>query len=45
GERCFIGANATVRDKIIVGAGAIIMSDCSPDGVYAAPSTPRRVRT
>lgn len=51
GERCFIGAHATVRDKIIVGAGcivgagALIMSDCPPDGVYAAPPTPRRVRT
>lgn len=51
GERCLIGANATVRDKVtvgagcIVGAGALIMSDCPPDGVYAAPPTPRRGKT
>lgn len=49
GDRCFISANATVRDQVTVGAGcivgALIMSDCPPDGVYAAAPTRRRTKT
>jgi len=48
GEACFIGAGATIRDGVtvgagcVIGAGALILSDCEPDGVYAAPGTPRQ---
>lgn len=48
GECCFIGGNATVRDHVtvgarcVVGAGAVILSDCEPEGVYRAAGTPRR---
>lgn len=40
GERCFIGVNATLRNSIriapetLIGAGAIIMKDTKPKGVY-----------
>lgn len=48
GECCFIGGNATVRDHVtvgarcVVGAGAVILSDCEPEGVYRAAAAPRR---
>ena len=48
GDGCFIGAHATVRNGVtvgagcVIGAGALILSDCEPDGVYAAPGTPRQ---
>lgn len=47
GECCFIGGNATVRDHVtvgarcVVGAGAVILSDCEPEGVYRATAAPR----
>lgn len=50
GEGCFIGANATVRDRVtvgarcVIGAGAVILSDCEPEGVYRALASPRRGR-
>lgn len=40
GERCFIGVNATLRNSIriapqtLIGAGAVIMTDTVPKGVY-----------
>jgi sugar O-acyltransferase (sialic acid O-acetyltransferase NeuD family) len=42
GERCFIGVNATIRNSItiapdtLVGAGAVVMKDTKPKGVYLA---------
>jgi sugar O-acyltransferase (sialic acid O-acetyltransferase NeuD family) len=42
GERCFIGVNATIRNAItiapdtLVGAGALVMKDTRPKGVYLA---------
>lgn len=48
GECCFIGGGATVRDHVtvgarcVVGAGAVILTDCEPEGVYRAIPTPRR---
>jgi len=47
GERCFIGVNVTVRDHVkigarcVIGAGAVILADAEPDGVYAATATER----
>ena len=47
GEQCFIGLNATVRDhikvgdKCVVGAGAILLGDAEPEGVYRGPATRR----
>jgi sugar O-acyltransferase (sialic acid O-acetyltransferase NeuD family) len=47
GECCFIGANAVVRDHVtvgarcVVGAGAVILSDCEPEGVYRATAAVR----
>lgn len=46
-EQCFIGVNATLRDHIIIGkksvigAGATILSDVAPEGVYIAKETER----
>jgi sugar O-acyltransferase (sialic acid O-acetyltransferase NeuD family) len=40
GQRCFIGVNATLRNSItiapetLIGAGAVIMKDTQPKGVY-----------
>jgi sugar O-acyltransferase (sialic acid O-acetyltransferase NeuD family) len=40
GEQCFLGVNATLRDHIkigdrcIIGAGALMLADAEPDGVY-----------
>ena len=47
GEQCFIGVNATLRDHItigdrcVVGAGALMLSDAEPEGVYIGNSTER----
>ncbi len=47
GEQCFIGVNATIRDHIsignrcVVGAGALLLSDAEPEGVYVGPVTER----
>jgi Bacterial transferase hexapeptide (six repeats) len=47
GEFCFIGVNVTVRDHVtigagcVIGAGALIMADTEPDGLYAVPGTER----
>ena len=47
GEQCFVGVNATVRDHIkigercVVGAGALLLRDAEPDGVYIGKSTER----
>ena len=43
GRRTFVGANATVRNRVslasdnVIGAGAVIMADTDERGVYAAP--------
>jgi sugar O-acyltransferase (sialic acid O-acetyltransferase NeuD family) len=47
GERCFVGVNATLRDHItvgarcVIGAGALLLADAAPDGVYMAAATER----
>jgi sugar O-acyltransferase (sialic acid O-acetyltransferase NeuD family) len=47
GEQCFIGVNATLRDHIkvgdrcVVGAGAILLGDADPEGVYIGAATDR----
>lgn len=47
GEQCFIGVNATLRDHIkvgdrcVVGAGAILLGDAEPEGVYIGAATER----
>lgn len=47
GRSCFIGVNATFRDhvdigeKSIIGAGALILSDVQPEGVYIGNATER----
>lgn len=47
GEQCFIGVNATLRDHIkighrcVVGAGALLLADAAPDGVYVGIATER----
>src|SRR4029077_17262741 len=39
-ESCFIGVNATLRDhikvgaKCVIGAGALVLADAEPEGVY-----------
>ncbi len=44
---CFIGVNATLRDHIVVGercvigAGALLLKDAEPDGVYIGAATER----
>ena len=46
-ECCFIGLQAAIRDRVrvgegcIIGAGALVMADCAPGGVYRGASTPR----
>ena len=48
GEACFVGTNATIRDRVrvgprcVIGAGAVIMADCAADGVYPGPRSARR---
>jgi sugar O-acyltransferase (sialic acid O-acetyltransferase NeuD family) len=47
GEQCFIGVNATLRDHIkigdrcVVGAGALMLADAAPEGVYIGTATER----
>jgi sugar O-acyltransferase (sialic acid O-acetyltransferase NeuD family) len=47
GEACFVGVNATFRDHIrigencIIGAGALILADAEPAGVYVGTATAR----
>lgn len=47
GEQCFIGVNATLRDHIkvgdrcIIGAGALLLADAEPEGVYMGTATER----
>jgi len=47
GEQCFLGVNVTLRDHIrvgdrcVVGAGALLLSDAEPDGVYLGAATNR----
>ena len=49
GERCWIGARATllpgvtVGDDVVVAAGAVVAGDCAPGGLYAGVPA-RRVR-
>ena len=46
-ESCFIGVNATLRDhivvgeKCVVGAGALLLADADPEGVYVGARTER----
>jgi len=47
GESCFIGVNATLRDhitvgeKCVIGAGALLLADAEPEGVYVGTATER----
>lgn len=47
GESCFVGVNATFRDHIkigeksIIGAGALILKDVEPEGLYKGIATER----
>jgi sugar O-acyltransferase (sialic acid O-acetyltransferase NeuD family) len=47
GEQCFVGVNATLRDHIkvggrcVVGAGALLLADAAPEGVYIGTATER----
>jgi sugar O-acyltransferase (sialic acid O-acetyltransferase NeuD family) len=47
GEQCFIGVNVTLRnhikigDRCVIGAGALILRDAEPDGVYMGVATER----
>ena len=47
GEQCFIGVNATLRDhikigeKCVIGAGALMLADAAPEGVYIGAATER----
>jgi sugar O-acyltransferase (sialic acid O-acetyltransferase NeuD family) len=47
GANSFVGVGATVRDKLIlcercvIGAGALILSDCAADGVYKGHASER----
>lgn len=47
GEQCFLGVNATLRDHIkigdrcVVGAGALMLADAAPEGVYIGTATER----
>ncbi|UIL28694.1 acetyltransferase [Rhizobium leguminosarum] len=47
GEQCFIGVNVTLRDHIkigdrcVIGAGALLLADAEPEGVYVAQATER----
>lgn len=46
-ESSFIGVNATLRDhinvgeKCVIGAGALLLADAEPEGVYIGPATER----
>lgn len=47
GEQCFVGVNVTLRDHIkigdrcVVGAGALLLADAAPEGVYIGTATER----
>lgn len=47
GNNCFIGVNTTVRDHIkiseksVIGAGALVLADVEPEGVYMGTATER----
>jgi sugar O-acyltransferase (sialic acid O-acetyltransferase NeuD family) len=47
GEQCFIGVNATLRDRIkvgartVIGAGSLLLKSAEPDGVYIGNATDR----
>jgi sugar O-acyltransferase (sialic acid O-acetyltransferase NeuD family) len=47
GESCFIGVNVTLRDhikigeKCVIGAGALLLTDAEPEGVYLSVATER----
>jgi sugar O-acyltransferase (sialic acid O-acetyltransferase NeuD family) len=47
GEQCFIGVNVTLRDhikigeKCVIGAGALMLADAEPEGVYIGAATER----
>lgn len=47
GESCFIGVNATLRNHIkvgsrcVIGAGALLLADVEPEGVYIGEATVR----
>lgn len=47
GESCFVGVNATLRDHIrvgarcVIGAGALMLGDAEPEGVYMSEATER----
>lgn len=47
GEQCFLGVNATLRDHIkigdrcVLGAGALLLGDAEPEGVYIGTATER----
>lgn len=46
-ESCFVGVNVTLRDhisigeKCVVGAGALLLADAEPEGVYIGQATER----
>lgn len=48
---CFLGVNATLRDHItiaescVIGAGALILKDTEPGGVYTVPPAEKRRRS
>jgi sugar O-acyltransferase (sialic acid O-acetyltransferase NeuD family) len=47
GEACFVGVNVTLRDHIkigercVLGAGALLLEDAAPEGVYLGSATER----
>lgn len=47
GEQCFLGVNSTLRDHIklgercVIGAGALLLADAEPEGVYVGAATER----
>ena len=47
GEQSFVGVNVTLRDhikigeKCVIGAGALLLADADPEGVYLGPATDR----
>ncbi|WP_156296433.1 acetyltransferase [Mycobacterium paragordonae] len=49
-EQCFIGVNVTLRDHItvgsqcVVGAGALLLGDAAPEGLYIGPKTERSLK-
>ena len=51
GEQCFLGVNSTLRDHItvgdrcVIGAGALLLRDAEPDGLYIGAATERSQRS